>query len=649
MAQIADKSISETSIGCQEYVRMTEKPIVNRLFAVPKELLRGDSVFAFLIFVVVAVFLANTGASVWQNIVFQRDLKEEASVQNVRAVGSMLAKTTEALLVANEISTLRRAIAEAGLEHHLKSCQIVLPDGGIIAAADPHRITVVELPKSWARHNAEYTETLDGDSVMFSFPLDVLGRGSASLEIVAKIRDHLGAGLEPPTAQMAIACLALAAMLLVHRHTRFRLKAIGAIHEVLLAVRGDEADISTLEVDPQLGQEAVAWNTLLGKKQGLQVRAAIEQVKESIQQTADVNVELVAACDALPGGLVLVDEHMRVNYANGAAAVLLQTSRSELVNRNVSEFITDERVIEAVHGAADGPTYKRTIVEVGRDGSTASGVLRFIVRPLRREDVGLAMVIIEDVTQQRVAEAARNNFLTKAAHELRTPLTNVQLYVENALESLEHDLDATAKSLNVINNESKRLARIVSDLLSVSEVETGSLKLTRDDVRLDELLQQLRADYEPQANEKQIALRFNLPPKLPVLQADRDKICLALHNLLGNALKYTPQNGQVTVSATLQEGQINIEFTDTGIGIGPEDIDRVFDRFYRARDKRVVDVTGSGLGLTIAREVIRLHGGDISVESELDKGSTFTLTLPITEEATLNEHPDTTTGSSNCG
>jgi len=259
------------------------------------------------------------------------------------------------------------------------------------------------------------------------------------------------------------------------------------------------------------------------------------------------------------------------------------------------------------------------------------------------------MVIIEDVTQQRVAQAARSSFLAKAAHELRTPLTNVQLYVENALENLEGDPNATAKCLDVINSESKRLARIVSDVLSVSEMEAGSLRLSRDDVHLDVMLQQLKTDYEPQAKEKQITLEFNLPPKLPVLQADREKISLALHNLLGNAIKYTPQNGEVAVGATLEEGQISIEFTDTGIGISPDDRERIFDRFYRAKDQRVEDSTGSGLGLAIAREVIGLHGGHISVESELDKGSTFTLTLSITEEATLNEHPETTVRSGDGG
>lgn len=608
------------------------------------------AIFALLTSIVVAVYLVNMAVSVWRNITFQKDIKEKASVYNVRAVGAVLAKATEALLAADELSMLRRAVAEAGLENKLKSCRVILPDGGIVADADPSRITVIKLPKSWAGNseraqpqkmaaeNLTYTESFTANSVTCSFPLDVPGRGSASLEITAEINDQPGIGLQSQAAQMAIVCLGLAVMWLIHRHARFRLKGIGAIHQALLVAKDCEPDVSTLEVDEQLGQEAVIWNKLLGKKQGLLIRAALEQVKESIHEKSEDYNELAAACDALPHGLLLVGEDMRIHYCNGAAAALLQTNRGELINADVSEFITDQRVIESLQSVSDYPSYARTIVEAepvadsaGR--STTPSLLRFIVRPVRQQDVGIAMVIIEDITQKRVAEVARNSFLGRAAHELRTPLTNIQLYVENALEDCKNDPHATAKCLNVINEESRRLERVVSQILSVSEIETGSFQLKLDDVRLDVLLEALKADYKPQAKDKQITLKFNLPPKLPVLQADRDKISLALHNLLGNALKYTPKKGRVTVNATVHTDRICIEVIDSGFGISADDVERIFDKFYRAKDERVANLTGSGLGLPIAREVIRLHGGDISVESELNKGSTFTLTLPIKEEA----------------
>ena len=118
-----------------------------------------------------------------------------------------------------------------------------------------------------------------------------------------------------------------------------------------------------------------------------------------------------------------------------------------------------------------------------------------------------------------------------------------------------------------------------------------------------------------------------------MVQADRDKVALALHNLVGNALKYTPADGKVTVTAKADEEQLAIDVTDTGIGIDESEAERIFEKFYRAKDERLAGVSGSGLGLALAREVIRLHGGDVTVRSQLNNGSTFTLTLPVAREA----------------
>jgi len=245
------------------------------------------------------------------------------------------------------------------------------------------------------------------------------------------------------------------------------------------------------------------------------------------------------------------------------------------------------------------------------------------------------MIVVEDITQQRVAEKARNAFLAQATHELRTPLTNIRMYAEMALEEGKDDPTVQAECLNVINQETFRLNRVVEDILCVSEIEAGTLTLKEDDVRMDELLSALEVGYAAQAQEKQIELVFDLPPKLPVLRGDKDKVAVALHNLVGNALKYTPASGKVRVTVATDDGRLVVEVSDTGIGIGPEDFERIFERFYRADDQRVTDATGSGLGLAIARDVIRLHGGDITVESEPDKGSTFTMVLPMAEEMAL--------------
>jgi signal transduction histidine kinase len=170
---------------------------------------------------------------------------------------------------------------------------------------------------------------------------------------------------------------------------------------------------------------------------------------------------------------------------------------------------------------------------------------------------------------------------------------------------------------------------MVGDMLSVAQIESGSIKLQQGDVRLEPVFEELRADFAEQARQKEIKLRFDMPPKWPQMKGDRDKIVMALHNLVGNAIKYTPAGGEVIVRAapSSDEKMFVVDVVDNGIGIKDEEQTLVFEKFYRAQDKRIAGVTGTGLGLAIAREVVRLHGGDISLKSAIDKGSTFTMTL----------------------
>jgi two-component system phosphate regulon sensor histidine kinase PhoR len=363
--------------------------------------------------------------------------------------------------------------------------------------------------------------------------------------------------------------------------------------------------------------------------------------------------ELLNACDAMWIGMLVVSHDGRVRYANGASAVLLETTREKLEGQSAMAMLGDEAVATAVREACDGTARGRKVIEVRRNRDSAAlklaqetdrrgksperpagwWVLRMTVRAVRREDDAGALVVIEDVTQQRVADESRNQFVAHATHELRTPLTAIRLYVEQLLEADTPEgeaMDATARAqaLNVVNLESRRLERIVGDMLSVSEIEAGSMKLRTGDVRVGQMLDELRSEFDAPAKDKGLTLTFDLPPKLPVLQGDRDKIGMALHNLLGNAVKYTPRGGSVTLRVDGSGTSVNFEVIDTGIGIKPEEQDLVFERFYRAADERLAQITGSGLGLALARDVARLHGGDITVTSELNKGSTFTLTLP---------------------
>jgi two-component system phosphate regulon sensor histidine kinase PhoR len=237
--------------------------------------------------------------------------------------------------------------------------------------------------------------------------------------------------------------------------------------------------------------------------------------------------------------------------------------------------------------------------------------------------------LVRDVTQQRLADEMRTQFLQTATHELRTPLMNICAYAETLELTDNLDVEQQKQFCNVINSEALRLSRFVDEMLDINRMEAGALALARHETDIERLLQDVIEKVTPQMKQKRIEFETKIPPKLPKLSIDKDKMAAALVNLLGNAAKYTPDEGRVKL--TVEAGQSEMEFhvEDTGFGISAEELPRVFERFFRSDDQRVRDVSGSGLGLAFTSEVVRLHGGRIDVHSELNRGTKFNLILPI--------------------
>lgn len=397
------------------------------------------------------------------------------------------------------------------------------------------------------------------------------------------------------------------------------------------ASKGDDSG-AALALHESLGDHAAAWNRILAEREASK-RAGVVAKLTDRRGGAEAGHIGASALDSLWLGVLLLDEKQNVMYANGAAAVTLCAKREALVGRPVSELLSSEELTKLFAGLSSGTLKHRHSADVELPGENKT-VLRVSVKPTRKGDEAAAVVLMEDVTQQRIAESSRNALVAQASHELRTPLTNIRLYVDALLEDEGQDNPAMrATAINTINQEAKRLERIVADMLSVSEMEAGSFRLSVDDVPVSQMIEDLRHDFAPQALDKEIGLSFDLPPKLPSIRGDRDKLTLALHNIVGNALKYTPPGGSVKLRVVVNgEGtpqeKLVFDVVDSGIGIKPEEQELVFERFYRARDKRISGITGTGLGLTLSREVARLHGGDVTLQSELDKGSTFTLAVP---------------------
>ncbi len=226
------------------------------------------------------------------------------------------------------------------------------------------------------------------------------------------------------------------------------------------------------------------------------------------------------------------------------------------------------------------------------------------------------------------AEQLRRNLVADVAHELRTPLSNIQGYLEAIRDRVMKPNAATIRSLN---EETALLSRLVDELQELSLAEAGELKLVYQAEDIAKLVKQAVTSWQPHVAAKEISLSLDLPDNLPLVNIDRQRVNQVLHNLLENAVAHTHKGGTINVAAMTQGDWVEVCVSDTGEGIPAEDLPNIFERFYRVDRSRARATGGSGLGLTIAKRMVEAHGGKITVQSELGKGSRFSFTLPIAE------------------
>ncbi|HEV2359931.1 MAG TPA: ATP-binding protein [bacterium] len=243
------------------------------------------------------------------------------------------------------------------------------------------------------------------------------------------------------------------------------------------------------------------------------------------------------------------------------------------------------------------------------------------------------VVVAQDVTDQRRTDIVRREFVANVSHELRTPLTSVRALAEALAGGAAQDPAAGPRFFERIITEIDRLTLIVNDLLDLSAIESGSAKMEMEAVPLRDVIEDVVAKFRPMADRRRIALRGNNGDRgLARAWADRTRITQAVANLVDNAIKYTPDGGTVVVAGEARDDMVAISVADTGVGIAPEHLPRVFERFYRADRSRSRALGGTGLGLSIVKHIATSHGGEVEVQSAEGRGTRFTLLLPRARE-----------------
>jgi two-component system phosphate regulon sensor histidine kinase PhoR len=336
-----------------------------------------------------------------------------------------------------------------------------------------------------------------------------------------------------------------------------------------------------------------------------------------------------AIVGAMADGLVVADRQRRIRLMNRAfreafainpatrEGTLLEMVRDAAVERLLGEALTN------------GETCRGTITLQRAAG--AERHFEVVAEPIKNEpgDVSGAVILFRDITELRQTEAMRRDFVANVSHELRTPLSILRGYLETLLENPRQPPAELLRIFEVMERHSNRLNLLVDDVLSLARVEGPGAALDLTAVRPATFVRGIMRDWERKFASKNLQTEVDVSDDLPPFHADEVRLQEVVYNLLENAVKYSPPGGRIVVRAERTDDTISLSVSDNGAGIPPRDLPRIFERFYRADKARNRDLGGTGLGLSIVKHIAQLHGGSVEAESELGRGTTVRVHVPI--------------------
>jgi signal transduction histidine kinase len=392
------------------------------------------------------------------------------------------------------------------------------------------------------------------------------------------------------------------------------------------------------------------------------IREQAEQLGRMLHEQRCAAAQLEAVLSALAEGILLADEQGKVVLANHSTRRILRVDAvsSELDEGASLEAACAGQPLGTLFAAcsfesrtalcqalASIPGTAGAAREAGLEPTNVllkiqDRAVRASLTPMLDEEQRFAgtVIVLRDVTLEQEVAQAKNDFVSLVSHELRTPMTSIKGYTDLMLKGSVGVLNEQQLSfMTVVKSNVDRMAELVSDLLDVSRIEAGRVRLTRERLALAGVILEISQDLAETMRQRELTLRFDLSPGLPPVYADRGRVVQVLLNLLSNAYRYTPAGGTITVAVHTRDDVVQVDVIDTGIGIPEQDHESIFERFYRADHPVVREQAGTGLGLPIARSLIEMHGGRLWLRSEVKAGSTFSFTLPVyTENQAASSH-----------
>ena len=353
-----------------------------------------------------------------------------------------------------------------------------------------------------------------------------------------------------------------------------------------------------------------------------------DRLRETISSLNDKNVKMEAILSSVASGIIAIDNSERILFANPVAIEVLNIEKKQIEGKHFLQAVRNNQLYSFLKSIIKSSSYVEKEIHISYP---VEKTLKFYTNPIRHMDkdetIGV-ILSISDITELRKLERMRTEFVANVSHELKTPLTSIKGFVETLKSGALEDEKTSLRFLGIIEDEADRLNRLISDILSLSELENKKSKGVLERVELKHLICVVASMLNDQAIKKGIELTTNVQKDLKEIAADSDKIKQMLINLVDNAIKYTPDHGRVTIEAVNSDTGVRVSIEDNGIGIPEEHIPRLFERFYRVDKARSRNVGGTGLGLTIVKHIVANYNGEIKVQSQIGKGTRFDIALP---------------------
>ena len=364
----------------------------------------------------------------------------------------------------------------------------------------------------------------------------------------------------------------------------------------------------------ELGKLAASFNRMRQKTGG------------NLTKMRDTNRRMATVLGGMTDGVIAIDDNIQVLFANRAAGEFLDFAPAEAQGKTLLETVRSHTLQDLVVGLLASHGHRE--LELDWDGNQPRNLLVSATSFSGESSAGIVMMIY-NLTEERRLESMRRDFVANVSHELKTPLSSIKAYAETLSQGAIEDAENRGHFVRQIEEQADRLNQLISDLLSLARIEQGQDQAETTQIPLTQAVERCVQEQQRAASEKNIRVVIQPSADGIVVRADEDGLRQILINLIDNAIKYTPPDGEVSVGWTGDHDRVALFVADTGIGI-PEDMKpRVFERFFRVDKARSREVGGTGLGLAIVKHLAQSYGGSVEVESEVGKGSKFTVFFPI--------------------